>query len=92
MKYKVKYEDIIIGKYIVDNNNTEYIFRKESLKELKEKGYDLLPIINHSIKGRVPFFDNRIKNCKRFPGKKIGYHTDGVTLEEIKMENTYGNK
>ena len=88
MKYIVKYEDVVIGEY----NEQEYIFYENSRIKLKEKGYDLLPIINHSIKGRVPFFDNRIKNCKRFPGKKIGYHTDGVTLEEIKMENTYGNK
>ena len=80
MNYIVKYEDIIIGKY----NEKEYIFREESKKELKDKGYDLLPMIDHSIKGNVPFFDNRIKNCKRFPGKIIGYHTDGITLEECK--------
>ena len=89
MKYIVKYEDIIIGKYIVENNNTEYIFREDSLKELKDKGYDLLPMIDHSIKGRVPLFDNRIKNCRRFPGRFIGYHTDSIRLEEIKMENIY---
>ncbi len=79
MKYIVKYEDIIIGEY----NEQEYIFREDSLKELKDKGYDLLPMINHSIKGKVPFFDNRIKNCKRFPGRFIGYQTDSIRLEEI---------
>ena len=79
MKYIVKYENIIIGEY----NEKEYIFYEKCKNELKEKGYDLLPII-HSIKGRVPFFDNRIKNCKRFPGKTIGYHTDGIVLEECK--------
>ena len=89
MKYIVKYEDIIIGKYIVDDNNTEYIFREESLKELKKKGYDLLPMINHSIKGKVPFFDNRIKNSSRFPGRFIGYHTDSIRLEEIEKDNEY---
>lgn len=81
MKYIVKYEDIIIGEYI---ENKEYIFREESIEELKQKGYDLLPMIDHSIKGNVLFFDNRIKNCKRFPGKIMGYHTDGITLEECK--------
>ena len=84
MKYIVKYEDIKIGIYIDDINNEEYIIDKNGLNKLKEKGYDLLPMINHSIKGKIPFFDNRIKNCKRFEGKTIGYHTDSIELEEIK--------
>ena len=46
-------------------------------------------MIDHSIKGKVSFFDNRIKNCRRFPGRFIGYHTDSIRLEEIKMENIY---
>ncbi len=79
MKYIVKYEDIVIGEY----NEEEYVFYEESKKQLKEKGYDLLPMIDHSIKNKVPLFDNRIKNCKRFSGKKISYHTDGIELEEV---------
>ena len=80
MKYIVKYEDTVIGEYIVEEINTEYIVMADAINNLKEKGIDVLPMINHSIKGPIPFFDNRIKNCSRFPGKKISYHTDSVEL------------
>jgi len=40
-------------------------------------------MIAKSQKGNIAFFDNRIKNCRRFPGRKIGYQTDSVELEEV---------
>lgn len=83
MKYIVKYEDVVIGSYIDDEDNAEYIVYQEGIDKLHKMGYDLLPMIAKSQKGNIAFFDNRINNCKRFPGKKIGYHTDSVELEEV---------
>jgi len=82
MKYIVKYEDVIIGNYIDDKGLEEYIVYQEGIDKLRSMGYDPLPMLIKSTKGNVAFFDNRIKNCKRFPGKKIGYHTDPVELVE----------
>lgn len=84
MKYIVKYEDIVLGEYNVYEDYVEYIVYPEGKKAIREKGYDILPMISKSFKGKsLPFFDNRIRNCKRFPGRKIGYHTDSVELEEM---------
>ncbi len=85
MRYVVKYDGIEIGLYnVISNNCVEYTVIEEGLQKVKEKGYDLLPMLTKDYSGKAfPFFDNRIRNCKRFEGKKIGYHTDSVELEEM---------
>lgn len=83
-KYIVKYEDVELGTYtIFDEENAEYIVDEDAVLKLKDMGFDIIPMIRHSEKNRIAFFDNRIKNCSRFPGKKIGYHTDSVELVEV---------
>jgi len=84
-KYKVLYEDIKIGTYNIYEEYVEYKVDNKGIKKLNDKGYDLLPMISKDFKGRsFPFFDNRIKNCLRFPDKKISYQTDSIELIEIK--------
>ncbi len=81
--YDVYYEDVLIGRY---ERNKNYVIFEEGIRELKEKGYDVLPIVAKFEERTIPFFERRIKNCSRFPGRKIGYHTDPIELREIKGE------
>ena len=85
MKYKVMYDGIVIGMYnVISNSCVEYTIDKNGIDELKKKGIEVLPMISKDYSGKgFPYFDNRIRNCKRFEGKKIGYHTDSVELEEM---------
>lgn len=84
MKYIVKYEDVVIGSYIDDKDKEEYIVYNKGIEEIRSKGFDPLPMFCKSSKGKFPFFDNRIRNCKRFPGARIKYHTDPIELVEDK--------
>ena len=86
MKYIVKYENKIIGIYnVIDDNNVEYVVDKEQIKNLEKENISLNPILKKDFKGKkFSFFDNRIKNSKRFDNLVIGYHTDPITLELLK--------
>ncbi len=76
-KYDVYYDDVLIGLYIRNKSYTTY---KAGLDELKFRGIDVLPIVAKFEDRTIPFFERRIKNCSRFEGHKIGYHTDPVEL------------
>ena len=86
MKYRVKYENKIIGIYnVIDDNNVEYVVDKEQIKNLEKENISLNPMLRKDFKGdKFPLFDNRIKNSKRFGNVEIGYHTDPITLELLK--------
>lgn len=85
MKYLVKYGDVVIGMYnVISKDCVEYTIDKENIDRLEKEGIELMPMIAKDYTGKAfPFFDNRIRNCKRFEGARIGYHTDPVELEEI---------
>ena len=85
MKYKVMYDGIVIGMYnVISNSCVEYTIDKNGIDELKKKGIEVFPMISKDYTGKsFPFFDNRIRNCKRFEGVSIGYQTDPVVLEEM---------
>ena len=85
MKYKVMYDGRVIGMYnVISNSCVEYTIDKNGIDELKKKGIEVLPMISKDYTGKsFPFFDNRIRNCKRFEGVSIGYQTDPVVLEEM---------
>ena len=54
------------------------------MNKLKEKGIQVFPLLAKDFEGKeFPFFDNRIRDSKRFEGVPIGYQTDPVELEEM---------
>ena len=78
MIYEVYYDDVLIGEYERDKKYTVF---EEGIKALNERGIDVLPIVAKQEDRTFPFFNRRIQNCSRFPGRKIGYHTDPVELK-----------
>ena len=84
MKYLVKYDGIVIGKYnIINEKQVEYITDYNGIEEVKKKGYHLLPILTENKKAKdIPFFTTMIKNCERF-GETIKYQTNKLELEKI---------
>lgn len=85
MKYKVIFNNVVIGMYnVISKDCVEYTIDKDVIDKLDKDGVKIIPLISKDFTGKsFPFFDNRIKNCKRFDGVSIGYHTDPVELEEI---------
>ena len=85
MKYIVKYNGIEIGIYnVISNKCVEYTIFEEGMNKLKEKGIQVFPLLAKDFEGKeFPFFDNSIRDSKRFEGVPIGYQTDPVELEEM---------
>lgn len=85
MKYIVKYKDVTIGEYNQYDEHVEYIAYKEQIKRLEEKGIYVIPFLTENMNCRAfAYLDNRIKNSKKIGDVVIGYHTDPITLEEVK--------
>ena len=81
MIYEVFYDEVLIGKY---ERGVKYEVFEDGIEELAKRGIEVLPMVRKFVDRTIPFFERRIKNCGRFPGKKIGYHTDPVELREVK--------
>lgn len=89
-KYEVRYEDEIIGNYIIFTDNLKHFYPNEDgIKKIREKGYDPIPfIIKEQKSSYIAFYDNRIKNSEKFGMKILGYQTDPIKLEKVLELNT----
>lgn len=80
-KYVVAYKNEKIGELTIEENTYVYVPDKDKIMLLEKNGERLLNLLKEETQETtIPFFESRIKNCKRFNAEKIGYHTDFYSL------------
>lgn len=80
-KYVVKYKDEKIGELTVKEGMYVYIPDIEKIASLENDGEKILNLLKEERTAKtIPFFESRIRNCKRFGAQEMGYHTDFYSL------------
>lgn len=80
-KYVVKYKNEKIGELTVKEDTYVYIPNMEKIASLEKMGERILNLLKEEITDEtIPFFESRIRNCKRFGVDEMGYHTDFYSL------------
>lgn len=83
-KYVVKYKDEKIGELNVKEGTYVYIPDIQKIQSLEKAGERILNLLKEEMTDKtIPFFESRIRNCKRFDVQEMGYHTDFYSLALI---------
>lgn len=83
-KYVVKYKNKKIGELTVKEGVYVYIPDTEKIASLEKTGEKILNLLKEEkTEKTIPFFESRIRNCKRFGVDEMGYHTDCYSLALI---------
>lgn len=83
-KYAVFWKDTQIGEVFLDENSQRYVANLRAIKELKEKGIEIIKPLQTDTEGDIPFLYSVLRNCERFDGNgnEMGYHNNYYSLKK----------